>query len=177
MSDFFLFSFTFWKKSFGSYRSPEDHDLSGGQLSRPGSEDNLEETEKSSSSPRKCNIGTFCSSVFTCQALDSLFNPISTSLPLCSFLPEFFLSVFLLLFSNLTLPFRIFSVVSIYFFLPLFNVNTFKLYPSKRASLNNIVSTFVVYPRPAFIPGLFCFTYSAFFFFLIFIQQSSSHVV
>ena len=105
---------------------------------------NFQETEKSSSCPKKwsdkdsflalslslspslslplslcfsasINVGTFCSFVFTCQALDSLFNPISTSLRLCSFLPVFFLSVFLLLFSILTLPFRIFSVASLYF--------------------------------------------------------------
>ena len=45
-----------------------------------------------------------------------------------------------------------------------FYVNAFKRHPSKQTSLNN-----VVYPRPAFIPGLsFCFTHftlSLFFFF------------
>ena len=33
--------------------TPIDHDLNGGQLPRPGREDNLEETEKISSSPGK----------------------------------------------------------------------------------------------------------------------------
>ena len=55
-----------------------------------------------------------------------------------------------------------------------FNVNTFKLHPSKQTSLNNITSTLMVYPRPAFIPGLFYFAHFALLFiFLIYIQQSS----
>ena len=55
--------------------TPIDHDLSGGQLPRPGSEDNLEEIEKdlflSFFNTASNNNGISCSSVFGCQALDS----------------------------------------------------------------------------------------------------------
>ena len=47
-----------------------------------------------------------------------------------------------------------------------FYVNAFKLHPSKQTSLNNIASALMVYPRPAFIPGLsFYFTHFTLFFF------------
>ena len=82
--------------------------------------------------------------------------------------------LFLILFSVLTLPFLILSSASLYFYLLLlliifflllsfFNVNMFKLHPSKQTSLNNVISTLMVYPRPAFIPGLFYYTLYSFF--------------
>ena len=50
------------------------------------------------------------------------------------------------------------AIAYLFFF---FDVNAFKLHPSKQTSLNNIV-----YPRPAFIPGLsFCFTHFTVFLF------------
>ena len=59
-------------------------------------------------------------------------------------------------------------LLSFFYSLPFFfNLNTLKPYLSKRASLNNIVSTFMLYTRPAFIPGLFYFTYFPLFFFHI----------
>ena len=128
-----------------------DHDLSGSQLPRLGSGDNLEETEKISTTSffffffffffgytASINIGTSCSSVFTCQALDSPSYPISSSLPPCSFLSLFFFFFNLLfffsipfhLYSILSLPFLIISYASLYIhplllFLTLFNLNTF----------------------------------------------------
>ena len=82
----------------------------------------------------------------------------------------FFLSLFfLILFCVLTLHLLILSSASLYFYLLLlptifFYVNAFKLHPSKQTSLNNIV-----YPRPAFIPGLsFCFTHFTVFVFVLF---------
>ena len=93
-----------------------------------------------------------------------------------------FFFLFVILFSVLTLSFLILSSASLYFYLllfpalPFFYVNTFKLYPSKRTNLNNIVSTFMIYPRPAFLPSLFCFTHFPLFVFFIYKLQSS-HLV
>ena len=119
--------------------TPIDHDLSGGQLPRPGSEDNLEEIEKDLFLSKEMirytlfslsfffffntasnNIGISCSSAFGCQALDSHSYTVSSSLHRCSFF-FFFFVLFVCLFF---LFFSSFFFSLLFFFLILFCVLT-----------------------------------------------------
>ena len=134
------------------------------------------------------NIGTSFPSVFSCQELESHSYIVSSSLHRCSFglysFFPFFLFLYLFLFFFLFFFLQYFPSLlclflssPLYFYLLLlltflFNVNTFKLYPSKQTSLNNIVSTFMVYSRPAFIYLVHSILRTLLFFFT-YIQQPS----
>ena len=119
--------------------------------------------------------------MFLCIYLSST---IDSLLPYILFSPSVFLFAFifflifpfLFLFSVLTLPFLILSFASLfiyYFSIPypfFFNLDTLKRYPSKRASLINIVSTSMVYSRPYLVYSIlrtflsfsfFSYTYSS----------------
>ena len=109
----------------------------------------------------------------------TLSYPISSSLHLCSFLLLFFLIfpfLFFIFRPYFAFPYPLFCFSSLLLFfnsLPFsFNLDTLKRYPSKRASLINIVSTSMVYSRPCFIPGLFYFTYFPLYFFFSYTYSS-----